>query len=166
MPGLPPAQASEASRRLDNQNGDNMNFINLQKSRRWYGVFVALFILFAMAGISQGAVRVGGTALTANGQLAQGFQYTGSCPVNLKFDFGLISTEPATVTYSFNRSDGPSGGSRTKHLPKANQSMPVFDTWRLGAKTPQFANYHGWIEINIASPNPVAKKINFTLHCK
>jgi len=128
-------------------------------------MILALLIVVAMPGNIQGAVRVGGTALTANGQLAQGFQYTGSCPVNLKFDFGLISTEATTVTYSFTRSDGPSGGARTKSL-RANQSSPVFDTWHLGAKTPQFNNYHGWVQINITSPNPVSHKINFTLHCK
>jgi len=143
-----------------------MNFVNLQKSERWCGVLVALSIAIAMAGNAQGAVRIGGFSLSANGQLAQGFQYTGSCPVNLKFDFGVISTEPTAITYSFTRNDGPSGAARTKRLPRANQSVPVFDSWRLGANTPQFSNYKGWVEINIASPNPVSRKINFTLHCK
>jgi len=95
--------------------------MNFHKSRLWGGMILALLIVVAMPGNIQGAVRVGGTALTANGQLAQGFQYTGSCPVNLKFDFGLISTEATTVTYSFTRNDGPSGGSRTANLPRAGE---------------------------------------------
>jgi hypothetical protein len=57
--------------------------MNFHKSRLWGGMILALLIVVAMPGNIQGAVRVGGTALTANGQLAQGFQYTGSCPVNL-----------------------------------------------------------------------------------
>jgi hypothetical protein len=141
--------------------------MNLQGSKRWFGAFFALLIVIAVAGNAQAAVRIGGMALTANGQLAQGFQYTGSCPVNLKFDWGVISTEPTAITYSFTRSDGgQSGSSRTTNLPQANHSVPVFDNWRLGANTPQFSNYRGWVEINIVSPNPVARKINFTLHCR
>jgi hypothetical protein len=142
-----------------------MNFTNLQEARRWCGVLIAALIVVAMAGNAQGAVRIGGFSLSANGQLAQGFQYTGSCPVNLKFDFGVISTEPTAITYSFTRSDGPSGASRTANL-RANKSLPVFDSWHLGANTPKFSNYRGWVQLNIASPNPVSHKINFTLHCK
>ena len=159
-------KASAVSRRLESQNGDIMNFMNLPESRRWRGVFLALLIAVAMAGTAQGSVRIGGFSLSANGQLAQGFQYTGSCPVNLKFDFGVIGTEPTAITYSFTRNDGGSGGARTTNLPRANQSVPVFDNWRLGANTPQFSNYRGWVEINITSPNPVSRKINFTLHCR
>jgi hypothetical protein len=129
-------------------------------------VFLALSIVAATAGNAQAALRIGGTALTANGQIAQGFQYTGSCPVSLKFDWGVISTESTAIAYSFTRSDGgQAGGSRTANL-RANQSAPVFDSWRLGGKTPQFANYHGWVELNITSPHPLTRKINFTLHCK
>lgn len=30
-------------------------------------------------------IRIGGESLRANGQIAHGFKYTGSCPVDLKF---------------------------------------------------------------------------------
>jgi hypothetical protein len=112
-------------------------------------------------------VRVGGWALTANGQLAKGFQYTGPCPVALKFDWGVISSAPTTATYSFVRNDGGhSSSSKSVDLPAANHSVSIYDDWRLGANTPQFANYNGWVQLNIESPNAVSQKINFTLHCQ
>jgi hypothetical protein len=144
-----------------------MNLPKLRGYWRLLGALFALLTVFAVAGNAQAVVRVGGSSLSANGQLARGFQYSGSCPVSLRFDWGVIGTQPTTITYSFTRSDGgQSGGSRSASLPRANQSVPVFDTWRLGANTPQFSNYRGWVELDIASPNPVSRKINFTLHCR
>jgi hypothetical protein len=126
-------------------------------------------ILICMGSVSLMAqtVRIGGESLRANGQLAQGFQYTGSCPVNLKFGWGLISTGPATVNYSFVRNDsGHSSNSRSVNIPQANRSIPVYDSWTLGANKPQFANYTGWVKILIDSPNRVEGKIGFTIHCQ
>ena len=116
---------------------------------------------------SSATVHVGGSAFSANGQLARDHQYTGACPVDLKFDWGVIGTEPTPVTYSFTRSDGGhSKNPLTINLPQANRSVPILDQWRLGANTPQFADYKGWVELNIESPSPVANRIGFTLHCR
>ena len=116
---------------------------------------------------SAASVRVGGSAFSVNGQLDRGHQYTGPCPVQLKFDWGVIGTEPTPVTYSFTRSDGGhSSRSFTLDLPQANRSVPILDEWRLGANTAQFANYSGWVELVIESPNPVENRIGFTLHCQ
>ena len=112
------------------------------------------------------SVRVGGSAFSVNGQLARDHQYTGACPVELTFDWGVIGTDATPVTYSFNRSDGGhSSNAMTIDLPQANRSVPILDHWRLGANTPQFADYRGWVELSIESPNPVANRIGFTLHC-
>jgi len=120
----------------------------------------------ATTGAARADVRVGGSAFSVNGALARDHQYTGSCPVDLKFDWGVISTAPATVTYMFTRSDGGhSPGARSVSLPP-NRSVPILDHWRLGANTPQFSNFHGWVELNIQSPNPVVNRIGFTLHCR
>jgi hypothetical protein len=116
---------------------------------------------------SSAGVRVGGSAFTVNGQLARDYQYTGSCPVDLGFDWGVIGNEPTPVTYSFVRSDGGhSSNPFTMNLPEANRSVPIRSQWRLGANTPQFANFSGWVELRIESPNPVANRIAFTLHCR
>ena len=126
-------------------------------------------ILFCLGSVSLMAqtVRVGGYSLRANGQLAQGFQYTGSCPVALKFGWGLISTGRTEVVYTFDRSDG---GRQTRSdrviIPRANQSVPVYYDWELGANTPRFADFHGWVNIIIEVPNKVDQKINFTIHCR
>jgi hypothetical protein len=104
---------------------------------------------------------------TANGEVAQGFQYTGPCPVELQFGWGVIGTEPTTIDYWFVRSDGgQSARSQTVDLPQADQSVPVYDKWRLGANTPRFANYTGWVKLVIDSPNQVEGKIGFTIHCQ
>ncbi len=112
-------------------------------------------------------VRVGGWALTANGKIAKNFEYTGSCPVNLRFDWGLLATAPTEVTYRYKRSDDsePSATKKVK-LAKANTSVDVSDTWDLGANTAEFKDFKGWIKLTTFEPNKVEQKILFTLHCK
>ena len=128
-----------------------------------FGILLCLGSVSLMAQ----SVRVGGSSLRANGQVAQGFQYTGSCPVALKFGWGLIGTGPTEVTYRFDRNDGGhTTHSERVDIPQANHSVPVYYDWQLGANTRQFADYHGWVNIIIESPNPVQQKIGFTIHCR
>jgi hypothetical protein len=132
---------------------------------------IALISQFALsqAGppMAKATVRVGGWALFANGNLAKGFEYTGACPVNLKFDWGLIATSPVNVTYRFKRSDASEPSAmKTVNLPKGNTSVSVYDTWQLGAHTPEFKDFQGWIKLTTFEPNKVEQKIDFTLHCK
>jgi hypothetical protein len=125
----------------------------------------SLATVIAIAGICHASVRVGGWSLSANGQIAQGFQYTGPCPVHLQFDWGVISTEPTRATYSFVRNDGGhSSDLQTVDLP-ANRSVSVTDDWLLGANAPEFSDYTGWVQLNIESPNRVSQRIEFTIHC-
>ena len=127
---------------------------------------LSLAIMIALAGTVHATVRIGGWSLSANGQLARDFQYTGPCPVDLKFDWGVIGTEPGRVTYSFVRNDGGHSSSpQSIDLPAADHSVSIYEDWHLGANTPQFANYSGWVQLDIQSPNPVSKRINFTIHC-
>jgi hypothetical protein len=113
------------------------------------------------------SVRVGGWALTANGKLAKNFEYTGSCPVNLKFDWGLIATESTEVKYRFKRSDASLPSAYKKvNLPHPNTSVDVSDSWDLGAKTTEFKDFKGWIKLTTFEPNKVEQKIDFTLHCR
>jgi hypothetical protein len=128
-------------------------------------VFGILICLGSASLIAQ-SVRVGGYSLRANGNVVQGFHYTGSCPVDLKFGWGLISTRPTEVTYRFVRNDGVHPSSQSVNLPQANHSVPVYDEWRLGANTHQFATYTGWVNIIIESPDRIEQKINFTIHCR
>jgi len=130
-------------------------------------VVICLF-LFTVYLVAQGSatVRVGGASLRANGELAQGYQYTGPCPVNLKFGWGLIATAPTSVTYRFTRSDGGhSVQSYTVQIPQAGRSVPVYDDWQLGANTPQFADFHGWVNLIIEGPNQLENRIPFSIHC-
>jgi hypothetical protein len=128
---------------------------------------VAILLWMGSAGLIAQSVRVGGSSLRANGELAKGFQYTGSCPVDLQFGWGLIATAPTAASYHFVRNDGGhSSRAQTVNMPQANRSVPVYDTWRLGANTPQFANYTGWVNLIIEYPSQVQQKIGFTLHCR
>jgi hypothetical protein len=36
----------------------------------------------------------------------------------------------------------------------------------LAQNSSQFADYHGWIELDIESPNPVSQKSGFAIHCR
>ena len=112
-------------------------------------------------------VRVGGWALTANGKLAKNFEYRGTCPVNLKFDWGLIANASTDVTYRYKRSDDSlQSAMKMVHLPKADTTVDVSDTWDLGANTAEFKDFKGWIKLTTFEPNKFEKKIDFTLHCK
>jgi hypothetical protein len=138
--------------------------MKIHKTALVYGFILLAGIALVMKAAAPASVRVGGASLRANGQVAQGFQYAGPCPVDLRFGWGLIATEPTTASYSFARSDGshPRGGS--VDLP-AGRSKPVYLDWRLGANNARFANYRGWVQLNVESPNQVSQKISFTLHC-
>jgi hypothetical protein len=112
------------------------------------------------------SVRIGGESLRANGQLAHGFEYTGPCPVDLQFGWGVIATQPTSINYYFQRSDGGrSSRSQAADLPPG-RSVPIYQKWTLGANKPQFANYTGWVNVVIDSPNRLEGKIKFTLHCQ
>ena len=128
---------------------------------------VGMLLCLGSLSLAAQTVRIGGESLRANGELARGFQYTGSCPVDLQFGWGLVSTGPTSVQYHFVRNDGGhSTNSQSVTIPQANHSVPVYDKWRLGANTPQFANYVGWVKILIETPNPVEGKVGFRLHCQ
>lgn len=138
----------------------------MQLLRNRLPVLAASILTLLAATALYGAVRIGGWAFSANGQLARDFQYDGGCPVELKFDWGVISDRSGPIAYTTTRNDGAHAGMKTLDHPGGNRSVPILETWRLGARTPQFANYHGWMELNIESPNPVAKRIAFTIHCR
>ena len=132
---------------------------------------IMIGILFCMGAVGLTAqrpsVRIGGSSLRANGQVAQGFQYTGYCPVDLKFGWGLIADERTTATYHFVRSDGGhTTTSESVPMRMPGRSVPVYYDWQLGANTPKFANFTGSVSIMIDSPNPAQGKIGFTIHCR
>ncbi len=137
-----------------------------QSTKRLLRFALSVATVIAFGGAALASVRVGGSALSANGQLARNWEYVGPCPVQLKFDWGVISSEPTSVTYSFTRNDGGHSSSRqTRSLPGGNRSVPILETWDLGANVPQFSDYRGWVELNIWYPNRVTYKIPFTIHC-
>ena len=138
----------------------------LHQPRR-IAVFAGLLIaVLAMATALYGAVRIGGWSFAANGQVARDRQYTGACPVDLKFDWGVISTQPSVITYWTARNDGARSSPKSINHPGGNRSIPIVVDWHLGANNSRFANYPGWMEIHIEGPSPATNRIGFTLHCR
>jgi hypothetical protein len=136
-------------------------------SKRFVVVTMSAVSMLAVAEAASAQVRVGGWSLRTNGQVAKDFQYTGSCPVELKFGWGLISPHKTTVAYSFQRSDGAHTSNQHENfMAQPNKSVPIYYDWRLGAKNPRFQNFNGWVELRIESPNAETKRVNFTLHCQ
>ena len=113
-----------------------------------------------------GAVRIGGWSFAANGQVARDRQYTGGCPVDLKFDWGVISTGPSEITYWTSRNDGARSSPKSIRHPGGGRSIPIVEEWHLGANNGRFANYPGWMEIHIEGTAPATNRIGFTLHCR
>ena len=143
----------------------------MMKSNRRHGAglffLLAAVLVMALIAYARGTVRVGGWSLRANGQVARDFAFRGGCPVNLKFGWSVLGTEPTDVVYTFARSDGGhETHSQTLDLPQAGRSGFIYHDWRLGANNREFADYRGWVELIVESPNRVSQRIDFTLHCQ
>jgi len=138
-------------------------------SSQWIPLVLASLCSLPLAAMAD--IRLGGSSFAANGEPAsgvrpkRGYQYTGSCPVDLKFDWGVVSTDPTDVVYSFSRNDGGQSKPAQSSVPGGDQSFSIVDGWSLGANSDQFADYRGWVQLNIQTPNPLAYRIPFTLHC-
>jgi hypothetical protein len=140
--------------------------MSLNQQNRLIQFAFSTAFFFATTATANATVRVGGWSFFANGQLARDYQYTGSCPVALKFNWGVVSSEPTTIKYSFLRNDGGhSAAPSYVALQNPNSSVPISEEWRLGINNQQFQDFSGWVQLNIEEPNPVSQRIGFTIHC-
>ena len=97
-------------------------------------------------GAAQRAARVTEVVLRSDDA-----RLAGTCPVTVRFSGHITSDGPGTVTYTFTRSDGASGPTRTLEFKEAG-TQPVSTTWTLGdAQSP--ASYEGWQALRVLSPN-------------
>ena len=135
-------------------------------TRRAAFAAVLLIGLLALTAALNAAMRIGGSSFAVNGQPTRDHQYAGGCPVDLTFDWGVVDSNPSPITYWTSRNDGAHSNPRSVNHPGGNRSIPIVEHWRLGANSPQFADYHGWMEIHIESPSPATNRIAFTLHCR
>jgi hypothetical protein len=140
--------------------------MNMKRGWHFWGLVFLLANLLAATNAAGAEVRIGGWAMDANGRHLPSQKYWGPCPVNLKFFWGVIGNDPASVIYTYTRSDGVrSSAPGTLNLPAANRSMDVDVEWSVGANQPAFANFNGWVQLDIQSPNQASQKIPFALHC-
>jgi hypothetical protein len=112
-------------------------------------------------------VSVVGGSMYANGVLLKHPEndYKGSCPVNLKFTWTLLSTEPTEVSYFTQRSDDGVSAVMKVKIPTANSPVFVSEPWEMGANTPKFKDFKGSITLTTKSPNKADLGIYFTIHC-
>jgi len=112
-------------------------------------------------------VSVVGGSMYANGVLLKHPEndYKGSCPVNLKFTWTLLSTEPAEVSYFTQRSDDGVSAVMKVKIPTANSPVFVSEPWEMGANTPKYKDFKGSITLTTKSPNKADLGIYFSIHC-
>lgn len=146
-----------------------MNRINGTGDGKWIALVLAGLCSLPPAASAQ--IRLGASSFSANGEVTSGgrpkagYRYTGPCPVDLRFEWGIISTDPTDMVYSFARNDGGQSKPARTSMPGGDRSFPVVDGWRLGDNSDQFANFRGWVELDIRSPYPLTYRIPFTLQC-
>ena len=135
--------------------------------RRSTFVIVALCICALLSGAraAQAEMRVVGTTFFVNGKPVPDFQYSGTCPVWLRFYWSLIDTDFAGMVYYFIPNVGKPTPRHSQSVWR-NQPIPAYIDWQVGANTPKYANYRGWLQLRVTNPNNIANTINFTLHCR
>jgi hypothetical protein len=111
------------------------------------------------------SIKVTGSSFSANGQAAPRRDYTGPCPVDLQFDWTVVSVDRENLFYTTSRSDRTESSQRGASL-GPNQPSKITDHWKLGSSAPAFKNYAGWMQLNMKSPAQGTDKIAFTLHCR
>jgi len=91
--------------------------------------------------------------------------WRGACPHEFKFHATIWSESAGDVHYTWVRSDGSQGATKTLHL-GAKQKRAVVDTWNLSAEASSGNHYRGWEQLKIDSPHTFAgPKIVFNLYC-
>jgi hypothetical protein len=123
-------------------------------------------VLITRPARAQTDTRVDGLSFFANGQLARGFEYTGGCPVKLQFHWHVTSPEATSLVYNTTRNDGGHSSSpSTVPVSGPNHGAVILYDWQLGANEPRFANYRGWVQLEVVQPAQATKRTNFTIHC-
>jgi hypothetical protein len=91
----------------------------------------------------------------------------GPCPVVFTFTGKVALKKEGRFTYKWERSDG--GVDTTVHPAVSYDGLNaalVSTTWTLGAATPEFRPFHGWMKLHILTPqNLVSEAAQFTLDC-
>ncbi len=89
--------------------------------------------------------------------------YTGKCPAVITFKGHIAVNKPATIQYTFIRSDGATTPIETITFEKAG-AKNVSTIWKLGGH--DLTTYSGWQAIKIISPGPKeSKKASFSMKC-
>ena len=94
-----------------------------QHTRRAALVAGLLVGLLALTTALYGAMRIGGWSFAVNGQVARNYQYTGGCPVDLTFDWGVINSNPAAITYWTSRNDNARSSPRSRCVRRAGHVL-------------------------------------------
>ncbi len=92
---------------------------------------------------------------------------SGPCPVTFKFTGKVGLSKEGRFTYRWERSDR--AVDTTPHAPVvydgAHAAIATIE-WKLGARSPAFHPYHGWMKLHVLTPQDrLSEPANFTLDC-
>jgi hypothetical protein len=123
--------------------------------------FVATEALFHFTAAAQSEARVTEVIFKADDALP-----TRQCPYSITFGGSLTTNGPATVKYTFTRSDGATGPVHTLEFAAAG-TQTVSTTWTLGDATIK-QKWEGWQALKVLSPNEIESSHesgSFSLTC-
>jgi len=113
------------------------------------------------AGAAQKGARVTEVVLKADDARPEG-----PCPINVRFGGYITADGPATVTYTFTRSDGATGPVFSLDF-KGAGTQAVSTAWTLGDAS-ALPSYEGWMAVRVLSPNELESSHqtgSFALRC-
>jgi len=116
-----------------------------------------------LAAASAPAVEVTGLSVSATPA-----SHSGPCPVEIKFTGKIALNKAGRATYKWVRSDG--GIDTLAHPPvvfPAAGTQVVTTTWTLGAATPAFQPFNGWMKLHVLTPqDKLSAPAKFTINCR
>src|SRR5688500_7014016 len=126
------------------------------KRKSFFFLILSATLLFTVTRTSFAQVNSNRAPSPQSGRVTSAFlkaddgSLSGPCPIALTFN-GYITTDgPATVQYTFTRSDGATGPVHVLEFQAAG-TQPVSTSWTLGdAKA--LPTYKGWQAIRVFSP--------------
>ncbi|MDB4293066.1 hypothetical protein N9954_06615 [Maribacter sp.] len=101
--------------------------------------------------------------ITATATVVGEDDFSGECPKRFDFEGVITADGPATITYTWLRSDGATGPENTLEFTEAG-SQTVNISWTLGGSGNQYEGY--WRQLKVITPQEVlSERAEFDLDC-
>ncbi len=121
----------------------------------------------ALAALPAAGLEVTGNDVTVTPTSTADRPHTGTCPVTFNFRGKVALSKQGRFTYKWERSDHAID--TNVHPPvtyNGHDAVIVTTTWTLGARTPAFHPFHGWMKLHILTPeDKLSGPADFWLDC-